>query len=189
MEEIARALRDLDEKRVLALVEEALANGVAPVQIVGACNQGMTEVGDLFAAGKYFISQLLFSAEILKSVMNRLDPILENGEKKDSEGKVILGTVKGDIHDIGKNIVSTLLRGAGFEVILNTFTRILCIVLFVLIGYNLIGAGREFRLAGEVSPTMQLPFFPIAYGVGICCFIECLVFLFDIVKIWKAQNE
>lgn len=73
--------------------------------------------------------------------------------------------------------------------ILNTFTRILCIVLFVLIGYNLIGAGREFRLSGEVSPTMQLPFFPIAYGVGICCFIECLVFLFDIAKIWKAQNE
>lgn len=75
------------------------------------------------------------------------------------------------------------------QAILNTFTRILCIVLFVLIGYNLIGAGREFRLAGEVSPTMQLPFFPIAYGVGICCFIECLVFLFDIIKIWKAQNE
>ena len=117
MEEIAKALRDLDEKKILALVEEALANGIPPVQIVGACNQGMTEVGDLFAAGKYFISQLLFSAEILKSVMNRLDPILEKGEKKDSEGKVILGTVKGDIHDIGKNIVSTLLRGAGFEVI------------------------------------------------------------------------
>lgn len=73
--------------------------------------------------------------------------------------------------------------------ILNTFTRVLCIVLFILIGYNLIGAGREFRLSGEVSPTMQLPFFPIAYGVGVCCFIECLVFVFDIVKTWKAQNE
>jgi TRAP-type C4-dicarboxylate transport system permease small subunit len=73
--------------------------------------------------------------------------------------------------------------------ILNTFTRVLCIVLFILIGYNLIGAGREFRLSGEVSPTLQLPFFPVAYGVGVCCFIECLVFLFDIAKIWKAQNE
>ncbi len=73
--------------------------------------------------------------------------------------------------------------------ILYTFTRILCIVLFILIGYNLIGAGREFRLSGEVSPTLQLPFFPLAYGVGVCCFIECLVFFFDIAKIWKAQNE
>jgi len=75
------------------------------------------------------------------------------------------------------------------QAILSTFTRILCIVLFILIGYNLLGAGREFRISGEVSPTLQLPFFPVAYGVGVCCFIECFVFIFDIAKIWKAQNE
>lgn len=73
--------------------------------------------------------------------------------------------------------------------ILNTFTRILCISLFVLIAYNLIGVGKEFRLSGEVSPTLQIPFFPIAYGVGVCCFIECFVFLFEIVNIWRAKHE
>lgn len=117
MEEIAAALRNLDEERVLSLVDEALQQGADPVKIVEACNRGMTEVGDLFASGTYFISQLLFSAEILKGVMKRIDPLLERSEDKGSGGKVILGTVKGDIHDIGKNIVSTLLRGAGFEVI------------------------------------------------------------------------
>jgi TRAP-type C4-dicarboxylate transport system permease small subunit len=75
------------------------------------------------------------------------------------------------------------------KAILITFTRILCIVLFILIGTNLIGAGNEFRISGEVSPTIQIPFYPVAYGVGICCFIECLVFVSEIVQIWKAKHE
>jgi TRAP-type C4-dicarboxylate transport system permease small subunit len=73
--------------------------------------------------------------------------------------------------------------------ILNTFTRILCIILFVMIGYNLFLAGNEFHMSGEVSPTIQIPFYPLAYGVGICCFIECLVFVNDIVNIWRGQYE
>jgi methylmalonyl-CoA mutase cobalamin-binding domain/chain len=117
MKPIAAALRDLDEQRVLELVEEALASGVAPMEIVGQCDEGMTEVGERFSAGEYFISQLIYSGEILKGVMKRLDPLLEKLEKGSSAGKVIIGTVKGDIHDIGKNIVVTLLRGAGFEVV------------------------------------------------------------------------
>ena len=72
---------------------------------------------------------------------------------------------------------------------LNVSTRILCFFLFLVIGYNLFGAGNEFRMSGEVSPTIQLPFYPVAYGVGICCFIECLVFVNDIVKIWRGQYE
>ena len=71
----------------------------------------------------------------------------------------------------------------------NTFTRILCIILFIIIGYNLFSVGNEFHLSGEVSPTLKLPFFPVAYGVGVCCFIECLVFVNDIVKIWRGQYE
>ena len=75
------------------------------------------------------------------------------------------------------------------KAIMNTFTRILCIILFVLIGYSLFSIGNEFRMSGEVSPTIKLPFFPMAYGVGICCFIECFVFLFEIVKSWRAIHE
>ena len=72
---------------------------------------------------------------------------------------------------------------------LNTFTRILCIILFVIIGYNLLLIGQEFHTSGEVTPTLKMPFFPIAYFVGVCCFIECFVFVFDIVKIWRGEYE
>ncbi|MDR2018772.1 MAG: TRAP transporter small permease [Syntrophobacterales bacterium] len=73
--------------------------------------------------------------------------------------------------------------------IFNTFTRLLCIFLFIIIGYNLFSVGNEFHTSGEVSPTLELPFFPVAYGVGVCCFIEVLVFVNDIIKIWRGQYE
>jgi TRAP-type C4-dicarboxylate transport system permease small subunit len=73
--------------------------------------------------------------------------------------------------------------------IMNIFTRILCISLFVLIGYSLFGVGNEYRISGETSPTIRLPFYPLAYAVGICCFVECFVFLFEIVKSWRERHE
>ncbi len=117
MEDLVKALRDLEEKRVYSLVEEKIAQGVPAIEIVKACNRGMVEVGELFSSCRYFISQLIFSAEILKNVMKRLEPLLQNAAGEPSAGKVVIGTVKGDIHDIGKNIAVTLLRGSGFEVI------------------------------------------------------------------------
>ena len=117
MDALAQAMRDLDEEKVNELVEEKIQANVPAMEIVKICNEGMVAIGDLFSQGVYFISELLFSAEILKGVMNRLDPLLQAAGKGRSGGKVVIGTVKGDIHDIGKNIVVTLLRGAGFEVI------------------------------------------------------------------------
>lgn len=75
------------------------------------------------------------------------------------------------------------------KAIMNTFTRLVCIGLFILFGVNLFSVGREFYTSGEVTNTIQLPFFPVAYGVGVCCFLQCFVFLFDIVKIWRGQYE
>jgi methylmalonyl-CoA mutase cobalamin-binding domain/chain len=117
MGELANALRDLDEKKVHALVEEQINRGVSVLDIIGECNSGMVAVGELFSTKEYFISQLIFSAEILKAIMQRLEPLLEDSQKKDTIGKVVLGTVKGDVHDIGKNIVVTLLKGSGFDVV------------------------------------------------------------------------
>lgn len=75
------------------------------------------------------------------------------------------------------------------KAIMNTFTRLLGIILFAIIAYNLMLIGKEFHASGEVSSTLKLPFFPISYFVGICCFVECFVFLFDIVKVWRGQYE
>ena len=116
MSDLAEALRDLKEEEVYRLVDDMISKGISPLKIIDACNQGMEAVGELFSSNEYFISQLIYSAEILKTVMKKMEPILESTQSGDSRGKVVIGTVKGDIHDIGKNIVITLLRGSGFDV-------------------------------------------------------------------------
>lgn len=118
MGDLAQALANLEEKKVYELVDRGIEEGVSPLDIIQECNEGMIRVGELFSDQRYFISELIFSAEILKQVMKKLDPSLVGLQtERPSGGKVVIGTVKGDIHDIGKNIVATLLRGAGFEVI------------------------------------------------------------------------
>jgi len=72
---------------------------------------------------------------------------------------------------------------------MNTITRIFCLILFAFIGVNLFSVGAAFRASGEVSATIQLPFYPVAYGVAVCCLLECCVFIFDIVRIWRGQYE
>jgi TRAP-type C4-dicarboxylate transport system permease small subunit len=73
--------------------------------------------------------------------------------------------------------------------VMNTATRVLCLILFVFIGYNLFIVGAVYHASGEVSPTIKIPFYPVVYGVGVCCLLECFVFLFDIVRIWRGQYE
>jgi TRAP-type C4-dicarboxylate transport system permease small subunit len=73
--------------------------------------------------------------------------------------------------------------------VMNTFTRVLCLILFAFIGYNLFNVGARFHASGEVSPTIKIPFYPVTYGVAVCCLLECCVFVFDIVKIWRGEYE
>lgn len=73
--------------------------------------------------------------------------------------------------------------------IINIVTRFLGICLFIMIGWNLISYGMDLRKSGEVSITLQMPFYPVAYGVGVCCFIQCLVLLCDILKISGGKYE
>lgn len=72
---------------------------------------------------------------------------------------------------------------------MNVLTRILCLALFAFIGINLFSVGAGFRASGEVTATVQLPFYPVAYGVAVCCLLECCVFIFDIVRIWRGEYE
>ncbi len=73
--------------------------------------------------------------------------------------------------------------------VMNTFTRVLCLGLFAFIGINLFNVGARFHASGEVSATIKIPFYPVAYGVAICCLLECCVFIFDIVRIWRGEYE
>jgi TRAP-type C4-dicarboxylate transport system permease small subunit len=73
--------------------------------------------------------------------------------------------------------------------IFNITTRCLVIVLFFLIGWNLIKYGMDLQKSGEVSLTLQMPFYPVAYGVAVCCFVQCLVLICDVIKIFGGEYE
>jgi TRAP-type C4-dicarboxylate transport system permease small subunit len=73
--------------------------------------------------------------------------------------------------------------------VFNIVTRCLVMGLFLLVGWNLLKYARDLQKSGEVSLTLQMPFYPVAYGVGVCCFILCLVFVCDIIKISKGEYE
>ncbi len=106
-----------DAKSSRALTEQALAEGVDPLQLVNECLvPAMDEVGRRFESNEYFVPELLISARAMKAALELVRPLLAaRGDKP--LGRVAIGTVKGDLHDIGKNLVASLLEGGGFEVI------------------------------------------------------------------------
>jgi methanogenic corrinoid protein MtbC1 len=116
-DQLIQLLADLDENAVLDLVRQRLASGEDPLHIIEACNQGIQLVGKRYEEGEYFISGLIMSGEIFREVMEIAQPMLKSPVDGPSSGKVLLGTVAGDIHDIGKNIAAMLLSCHGFTVI------------------------------------------------------------------------
>jgi 5-methyltetrahydrofolate--homocysteine methyltransferase len=105
-----------DNALVQQLVQEAIGNGTAAVSILNeALIPGMAEVGRLFEENEYFVPEMLISARAMKTAMALLKPYLQQADVKFA-GTVVIGTVKGDLHDIGKNLVGLMLEGAGFQV-------------------------------------------------------------------------
>jgi methanogenic corrinoid protein MtbC1 len=113
---IIEAVAALDEKTARALVEEAIASGNSSVEITRAVEQGMQRVGERYEEGDIFLAGLIMAGEIFRSVLELIRPGLETELSGDAKGKVLLGTVSGDIHDIGKNMASLALRSFGFTV-------------------------------------------------------------------------
>ena len=117
-ESLSQAIADLAEEKAKQLIKEKIAAGVPADQVLKECQTGLAEIGKRYEEGKYFVSELMYAGEIMKDVMADLGPMLSGkSESEGAIGKVVLGTVKGDIHDLGKDVVALMLRGAGFEVI------------------------------------------------------------------------
>ena len=114
---LAQAVIDGNMDTVLAEVQRCLADNVSPQSIMDAhLVPAMSEVGRLFEEGEYFVPELMISARAMQAAMKILNPLLSgSGVKK--VGRVVIGTVKGDFHDIGKNLVAAMLEGGGFEVV------------------------------------------------------------------------
>jgi len=117
LEKLNAALIEGDWKTAAAVTRAALAAGVAPLAIVtGHLVPAMDEVGRLFECEEYFVPEMLLSARAMKASMEIVRPLLA-ATGIEPVGRVVIGTVKGDLHDIGKNLVAAMLEGGGFEVI------------------------------------------------------------------------
>ena len=115
---LAEALVALDKDAALAATEEALDAGQDPLALVDEARQGLEVVGKKFDSGEFFLMELMRAAQIFQSVADVLNPrIVETYGGVETTGKVLMGTVAGDIHDLGKNIVKILLECRGVEVI------------------------------------------------------------------------
>ena len=114
---LVKLLSDLKEPEALAFVDKSLAEGADPMDLMGQAKEAMNIVGERFASEEYFIPDLVFSGEILKGIVKKLEPHLKKGAEEKRLGKVVIGTVAGDIHDIGKDMVVFMLDVNGFEVL------------------------------------------------------------------------
>ena len=116
-EDLVKTLADLKEQEAFKIVEDRLSAGEDPLHILEDARRAVEIVGKRFADGEYFIPELVYSGEILKKISERVKPKLSKGIEVKRLGKVIVGTVAGDIHDIGKDIVVFMLDVNGFEVV------------------------------------------------------------------------
>jgi len=116
MAELADALANLDENKVAELVKRETEAGTDAMSILDECRKGMDIVGERYKAGDYFLSELIVSGEIFKDTVKLIEPELQEGRDTSEATKLVIATAKGDIHNIGKDIVALLLRAAGFEV-------------------------------------------------------------------------
>jgi methanogenic corrinoid protein MtbC1 len=115
-EELALAIVELDRDKALNLVESRSKKGESPLQILEECRHGMTIVGERFQKGEYFLAELMLSGEVFKELMAVLEPQLAKVRPPKPVGKIVLATLRGDIHNLGKDLFGSLIKTRGFEV-------------------------------------------------------------------------
>jgi len=117
-EEIAATIVNQDEDSAMLLAQQAIDQHLDVLDVIEkGLGAGINEVGRLYDEGEYFLPDLMYGADIMQNAMKILIPHLESGQKKETLGKVLLATIEGDIHSIGKNSVGVMLRANNFEII------------------------------------------------------------------------
>jgi corrinoid protein of di/trimethylamine methyltransferase len=114
---LAQAVIDGEAEDAVALAKEALEQGLDPLTCISeGLTAGIQQVGKLFASGEYYLPDLIIGADTMKAALDVLEPMLAGDQKRDVVGRVVLGTVEGDLHEIGKTLVGTMLTANGFQV-------------------------------------------------------------------------
>ena len=117
LSQLTKSLIELERDKVLSEVRERLIQGEDPMRMIEECKEGMALVGEKYKNKEYFLAELMLSGDLFKEAMELIDPYLgENTAESDIKGKIILVTIKGDIHDLGKNVLGTLLKLEGFKI-------------------------------------------------------------------------
>jgi len=116
-DKLVHLMADLKEKETIALVKELIKEGADPKEVLDSARAAMEIVGKRFEKEEYFIPDLVMAGEIMKGISEIVKPLLKKGELSIKKGKVLIGTVAGDIHDIGKDIVTFMLDVSGFDVL------------------------------------------------------------------------
>jgi methanogenic corrinoid protein MtbC1 len=111
------AIVEMREQDALKITDDLLAAGADPLQVLDACKESMEIVGKRYEEGLCFVPELILAGEMLKEISEKLKPLLTEAVESKKHGKVIIGTVEGDIHDIGKDIVTFMLDVNGFDVL------------------------------------------------------------------------
>jgi trimethylamine corrinoid protein len=114
---LVNLIADLMEEETIAMVNDLVKSETSPMDILNDASKAMTVVGKRFEKGEYFIPDLIMAGEILKGVSEIVKPLMEKGETAAKKGKVLIGTVAGDIHDIGTDIVTFMLDVSGYDVL------------------------------------------------------------------------
>jgi len=117
IETLVEAIVGMREKEALENAQALLDAGVDPLQLIEASRRAVEEIGERFEKGEYFLPELMLAGEMVKRISEMVKDRITSESPEKRLGKVVIGTVKGDIHDIGKNIVSFLLDANGFEVV------------------------------------------------------------------------
>ncbi|MBW2442193.1 MAG: B12-binding domain-containing protein [Deltaproteobacteria bacterium] len=117
LEEIISATVDGDEEKSVALARQAMADGMEPFEVIqNGYARGMKIVGEKFATLEYFLPEVMLSADAMTAAIEVLKPYLKDRGKQDSRGTIVIATIQGDMHDLGKNIVKIMLEADGFVV-------------------------------------------------------------------------
>jgi dimethylamine corrinoid protein len=117
LQKLTQAVGDLDEKAILTMINDFVVtnpSGEDAQKVVFACQQGMAIVGELFEKKEYYVGDLIFAGELLAKTVDLLKPVL-SGVASQKVGSIVIGTVAGDLHDIGKNIFGSMAEAAGFD--------------------------------------------------------------------------
>lgn len=116
-DKLVHLMADLKEKETIAMVKELIREGADLMEILDAARSAMELVGKRFESGEYFIPDLFMAGEMMKGISEIVKPLLKKGDTSTKKGKILIGTVAGDIHDIGKNIVTFMLDVSGYDVL------------------------------------------------------------------------